>query len=51
MKQILRAINHLHKLGICHRDIKPDNFMFVDKTEHSTLKMIDFGLSTRFGKE
>jgi calcium-dependent protein kinase len=24
--------------------------MFVDKSESSKLKMIDFGLSTRFGK-
>ena len=28
-----------------HRDLKPENFLFVDKGEHSDLKIIDFGLS------
>lgn len=24
--QMLRAVNYIHALNICHRDIKPDNF-------------------------
>jgi len=39
----------MHEKGICHRDIKPENFMFSDKSEDSELKLIDFGLSKRFG--
>jgi len=29
MKQILIALNYLHHLGICHKDIKPENIMIT----------------------
>ena len=45
---ILSAVNHLHHRGICHRDLKPDNFIFSDKGDKSALKMIDFGLSKNY---
>jgi len=51
MQQILRAIYYMHSSKIMHRDLKPENFLFVEKNEsieNSTLKIIDFGLSTRF---
>ena len=35
--------------GICHRDLKPENFLFLSKDENSELKLIDFGLSNKFG--
>jgi len=53
MQQILQMIAYLHSIGIMHRDIKPENFMFTDKgspVATSTLKLIDFGLSTEFKK-
>ena len=28
MKQILRAIDHLHARDLLHRDVKPENLMF-----------------------
>jgi calcium-dependent protein kinase len=49
-KQIMQAIIYCHKNRICHRDLKPDNFMFSSKEPGSTLKLIDFGLSRSFYK-
>mmetsp|Transcript_20465 Transcript_20465/g.32629 ORF Transcript_20465/g.32629 Transcript_20465/m.32629 type:complete len:545 (-) Transcript_20465:251-1885(-) len=50
VQQILYAIFYMHKHNICHRDLKPENFLFLsqDPIDQSVLKIIDFGLSTRF---
>jgi glycogen synthase kinase 3 beta len=39
--QMLRALAHCHALGVCHRDIKPQNLL-VDVATHA-LKLCDFG--------
>lgn len=47
-RQMLSAVNYIHNLGICHRDIKAENFMFAENSISSPLKMIDFGMATKF---
>lgn len=41
MYQLARALAHIHGLGICHRDIKPQNLL-VNPARH-ILKLCDFG--------
>eukprot|EP00418_Pyrodinium_bahamense_P045524 CAMPEP_0179201642 /NCGR_PEP_ID=MMETSP0796-20121207/100358_1 /TAXON_ID=73915 /ORGANISM="Pyrodinium bahamense, Strain pbaha01" /LENGTH=345 /DNA_ID=CAMNT_0020906205 /DNA_START=55 /DNA_END=1089 /DNA_ORIENTATION=+ len=43
VRQMCQAVCVLHTQGICHRDIKPDNFMVHKRTN---LKLADFGLAT-----
>lgn len=41
MYQLCRALAHIHGMGVCHRDIKPQNLL-VDPNTH-VLKLCDFG--------
>ncbi|XP_038132160.1 myosin light chain kinase, smooth muscle isoform X2 [Cyprinodon tularosa] len=46
MLQIIGGVNFIHKQGIVHLDLKPENIMCVNKTG-SKIKLIDFGLARR----
>lgn len=49
--EIVESVKSLHKIGITHRDIKPDNMFFVGEGQNMKLKLCDFGLSTVFKDE
>jgi len=51
--QMASAIQHLHGLGICHRDIQAESFLMADEqlTEESSIKLTDFRMAKEFKGE
>lgn len=41
MYQLFSSLAYIHQLGICHRDIKPQNLLLDPET--AVLKLCDFG--------
>merc|ERR1712178_378572 len=46
--QLLRSLAYIHSLGICHRDIKPQNLLVNPETHE--LKLCDFGSAKQLVK-
>ncbi len=42
IRELCRALDHIHTVGIVHRDVKPDNLIINARGQ---LKLADFGLS------
>jgi len=51
VRQMTVAVAHCHRNGVCHRDLKLDNFCLEDETQDSRIKLIDFGLSSMYKKD
>ncbi len=53
IRQILSALSFMHNEQVIHKDVKPENIMFVrygKDPNDLVVKVIDFGLSEMFGK-
>ncbi|XP_065671463.1 serine/threonine-protein kinase MRCK alpha-like isoform X2 [Hydra vulgaris] len=50
IKQVLKAVNHIHSLNIVHLDIKPKNIVLQSKN-CKKIKLIDFGLAEKLDPE
>lgn len=50
LKQILSCLNYIHELGICHRDVKPENVLLEDTKRFDNIKLIDFSTAYQFTK-
>jgi serine/threonine protein kinase len=48
MRQIINAVEFLHRHDILHRDLKPQNVLL---TSNDVIKLADFGLATRFARK
>lgn len=48
IEQTLAALDHAHRLGFVHRDIKEQNILVTGDFPQSTAKLTDFGLSKSF---
>ena len=46
IREILQLLAQAHSRNIVIRDIKPDNLLFLDHSQDSPLKAIDFGIAT-----
>ena len=51
MKNLLSALSYMHKEGVMHRDIKPNNLILRKNETDTDIVLIDFGLAEHEGKE
>eukprot|EP00929_Paragymnodinium_shiwhaense_P112619 TRINITY_DN80882_c0_g1_i1.p1 TRINITY_DN80882_c0_g1~~TRINITY_DN80882_c0_g1_i1.p1 ORF type:complete len:356 (+),score=71.90 TRINITY_DN80882_c0_g1_i1:121-1188(+) len=48
MAQMIERLHHVHKRGIVHRDIKPQNFLTGRGPDADKIYLVDFGLSKTY---
>ena len=51
VKQVASALTSIHKAGVVHRDLKPDNIFLIGNDDEPVFKVLDFGLAKQVGLE
>jgi serine/threonine protein kinase len=51
MRNLLKALEHIHSKGVMHRDLKPENILMRSKNKEYDLVIADFGLATKIDEE
>jgi len=46
-RQLLDAVQYMHRQGVVHRDIKLENLILAHKNDITSVKIADFGLAVR----
>jgi len=49
--QIACGLKYMHSYGVVHRDLKLENIMMSDQTDHAIPKIVDFGLAKMIGPQ
>lgn len=49
IRQVLKALEHLHDRGVVHRDLKPDNILITSLADGARVVLTDFGAATVVG--
>uniref|UniRef100_A0A7S4E8X1 Calmodulin n=1 Tax=Pelagomonas calceolata TaxID=35677 RepID=A0A7S4E8X1_9STRA len=50
LRQMLGVVRYMHSCGVCHRDLKLENWLFDSPDpDTATLRLVDFGLARVFG--
>lgn len=45
IRDICKAVVHLHRMNIAHRDLKPENLLYSKPDDSAVLKLTDFGFA------
>jgi pheromone a factor receptor len=43
VRQILKGVDYLHRQGVTHRDLKPDNILMTSLNDGARVVITDFG--------
>eukprot|EP00669_Euglena_mutabilis_P004697 TRINITY_DN16045_c0_g1_i1.p1 TRINITY_DN16045_c0_g1~~TRINITY_DN16045_c0_g1_i1.p1 ORF type:complete len:402 (-),score=55.55 TRINITY_DN16045_c0_g1_i1:762-1910(-) len=50
-RNVLLAVEYIHRVGIAHRDLKPANMLLASDADTSEVKIVDFGLAVLIGHD